>query len=203
MPGAIASNLVKWLLGPSMGMLAIFATFGRPRRATIGPYAGSLIYFGALGFGFIAVELALLQNLTLLLGHPIFTLSVLLFTLLAMGGVGSALSLRVPIWLACASVAAIGAVEAIALPKMVPALLWLPLWGRNAISERTASDGQWIASGASVLLGTERHHVGDRISYHRLCRANGGLPGGNADGQRVLCISGFGVEARLSELTKS
>ena len=134
MPGAIASNLVKWLLGPSMGMLAIFATFGRPRRATIGPYAGSLIYFAALGFGFIAVELALLQNLTLLLGHPIFTLSVLLFTLLAMGGLGSALSLRVPMWLACVCVAAIGSVEAIALPKLVPALLWLPLWGRIVVA---------------------------------------------------------------------
>src|SRR5205807_1625974 len=134
MPGAIASNLVKWLLGPSMGMLAIFATFGRPRRATIGPYAGSLIYFGSLGFGFIAVELALLQNLTLLLGHPIFTLSVLLFTLLAMGGLGSALSLRVPMWLACVGVAAIGAIEAIALPKLVPALLWLPLWGRIVVA---------------------------------------------------------------------
>ena len=117
-----------------MGMLAIFATFGRPRRATIGPYAGSLIYFAALGFGFIAVELALLQNLTLLLGHPIFTLSVLLFTLLAMGGLGSALSLRVPMWLACVGVAAIGTVEAIALPKLVPALLWLPLWGRIVVA---------------------------------------------------------------------
>src|SRR5205814_2184901 len=29
------------------------------------------------------VELALLQNLTLLMGHPIFTLAILLFTLLA------------------------------------------------------------------------------------------------------------------------
>ena len=35
------------------------------------------------------MELALLQHLTLLLGHPIFTLSILLFTLLAAGGLGS------------------------------------------------------------------------------------------------------------------
>ena len=130
MPGAIAGSLMKWLLGPSMGMLAIFAAFGRPRRATVGPYAGSLIYFAALGFGFIAIELALLQNLILLVGHPIFTLSVLLFTLLAMGGIGSALSRRVPMWLACLSVAVIGGLEAIALPWLVPSLLWLPLWGR-------------------------------------------------------------------------
>jgi len=132
MPPSIADSMLRWLLGPSMGMLALFAVFGKPRKTTIGPYAGSLIYFAALGFGFIAVELALLQNLTLLVGHPIFTLSVLLFTLLAMGGIGSALSSRVSIPVACASVAVIGAIEALALPRLVPSLLWLPLWARIA-----------------------------------------------------------------------
>src|SRR6185436_6667505 len=58
-------------------------------KRSVGAYAGSLLYFAALGFGFIAVELALLQNLTLLVGHPIYSLSVLLFTLLAFGGLGS------------------------------------------------------------------------------------------------------------------
>jgi len=134
MPGTIAGPLFKWLLVPSVALLALFAIFGRARGAVIGPYAGSLIYFAALGFGFIAVELALLQNLTLLLGHPIFTLSVLLFTLLAMGGVGSALSRRVSMRVACLSVAAIGAVEALALPRLVPLLLPLPLWARIAIA---------------------------------------------------------------------
>jgi hypothetical protein len=134
MPKAIAERLLTWLLGPSMAMLAVFAVCGRPKRSTMGPYAGSVIYFAALGFGFIAVELALLQNLTLLLGHPIYTLSVLLFTLLAMGGIGSALSKRFPMWAACAAVAVIGAIEAIALPRLVPALLPLPLLGRIAVA---------------------------------------------------------------------
>jgi len=150
MPGAIAERLVKWLLGPSMGMLALFAIFGKPKRllkknadgtsphpagkGSSLQYVGSLLYFAALGFGFIAVELALLQNLTLLVGHPIYTLSVLLFTLLAFGGIGSALSVRFPMWLACVTVAVIGAIEALALPRLVPALLWLPLWGRIAVA---------------------------------------------------------------------
>src|SRR3989454_11607670 len=145
MPGNIAGRLLKWLLGPSVGMLAIFATFGRPRRARMAggnadgtsahpAYAGSLIYFAALGFGFIAVELALLQNLTLLVGHPIYTLSVLLFTLLAFGGIGSAISPRVSMWKACAAVALVGAIEALALPKLVPMLLPLPLWGRIGVA---------------------------------------------------------------------
>ena len=132
MPVAIAASLLRWLLAPSVGMLALFAFFGRPQRTTVGPYAGSVIYFAALGFGFIAIELALLQNLILLVGHPIFSLSVLLFTLLATGGIGSAISKRVPMWIACIAVAAIGSLQAILLPKLVPSLLWLPLWGRIA-----------------------------------------------------------------------
>ena len=140
MPSTIAERLLKWLLAPSVGLLLLFAVLGWPRGKGKGEagqkpayrYAGSLLYFAALGFGFIAVELALLQHLTLLVGHPIYTLSVLLFTLLAFGGLGSALSVRVPMWAACVAVAVIGAIEALALPKLVPALLWLPLWGASS-----------------------------------------------------------------------
>jgi hypothetical protein len=134
MPASIAGPLLKWLLIPSAALLAVFAIFGRPRRAALGPYMGSLFYFAALGFGFIAIELALLQNLTLLVGHPIFTLSVLLFTLLAMGGIGSALSPRVSMPVACLVVASIGVIDSIVLPRLVPMLLPLPLWGRIAIA---------------------------------------------------------------------
>ena len=67
----------------------------RWRDEDLMPYAASVVYFACLGVGFIAVELTLLQNLTLLLGHPIFTLSLLLFTILAAGGLGSAVSGRI------------------------------------------------------------------------------------------------------------
>ena len=130
MPAAIASSMFNWLLVPSVGLLVLFTVFGKPTKSSIGSYASSLLYFAALGFGFIAIELALLQNLILLVGHPIFTLSVLLFTLLAFGGVGSAMSRLVPMWIACVGVAVLGAIEAIALPLLVPKLLWLPLWAR-------------------------------------------------------------------------
>ncbi|MFY9621442.1 MAG: hypothetical protein WAM70_04095 [Pyrinomonadaceae bacterium] len=153
MHGAIAERILKWLLAPSVLLLVVFAVFGRPRRkktesrrqteegrrqealpSANSPYVASLVYFAMLGFGFIAVELALLQHLTLLVGHPIYTLSVLLFTLLAFGGIGAALSPRWSMWKACAAVAIIGSIEAMVLPKLVPALLWLPLWGRVAVA---------------------------------------------------------------------
>lgn len=53
------------------------------------PGGRTILYFGALGVGFIIVEVALVQRLILLLGHPIYTLVVILFTLLLASGIGS------------------------------------------------------------------------------------------------------------------
>lgn len=134
MPRDIAERLVTWLLVPSLALLAVFSAFGKPKGERVGPFAASIVYFAALGFGFITVELALLQHLTLLLGHPIFTLSVLLFTLLAAGGVGSAVSRSVSPRAAALIVAVLGAIEALALPQLVPLLLPLPIAARVAIA---------------------------------------------------------------------
>ncbi len=51
-----------------------------------------LLYFLALGAGFIFIEIGLMQRLILFLGHPTFALSVVLFALLIFSGVGSFLS---------------------------------------------------------------------------------------------------------------
>ena len=134
MPKTIARRLFEWLLLPNVALLALFAAFGKPSRKPVGPYAASVAYFACLGFGFISVELALLQHLTLLLGHPIFTLAILLFTLLAAGGLGSAISTFVPPRGACLVIAALGTLEAIALPRIVPWLLPLPIAARILIA---------------------------------------------------------------------
>jgi len=134
MPAAIARRLFQWLLAPNLVLLALFAAFGKPKKKPVAPYAASVAYFSCLGFGFISVELALLQNLTLLLGHPIFTLAILLFTLLAAGGLGSAVSAFVPPRGACLVVAALGAIEAVALPRVVPFLLPFPVAARIVIA---------------------------------------------------------------------
>jgi hypothetical protein len=134
MASRIARLLFQVLVLPVLGLLALFTAFGKPDGRPVGEYAASIIYFASLGFGFIAVELSLLQNLTLLLGHPIFTLSILLFTLLASGGIGSALSRRVPVAAACLFVAALGTLDAVTLPTIVPMLLPLGLPARVAIA---------------------------------------------------------------------
>jgi predicted membrane-bound spermidine synthase len=51
-------------------------------------------YFGAIGFGFMYVEISQMQRLIVFLGHPIYGLSVVLFALLLAGGLGSALTQR-------------------------------------------------------------------------------------------------------------
>ena len=128
------TNAFAWILAPVALLCLLFVAFGKPKGAPGGPYAQSLVYFASLGLGFIAVELALLQHLTLLLGHPIFTLSILLFTLLAAGGVGSMSSGRFSIGRVCTGVALLAAVYAFALPRLVPALLWMPLGARIAVA---------------------------------------------------------------------
>jgi hypothetical protein len=52
--------------------------------------------FVFIGVGFILVEIAQIQRLSLLLGHPSYSLSVVLATLLLMAGAGSLVSERFP-----------------------------------------------------------------------------------------------------------
>jgi hypothetical protein len=124
----------RQILGPILALCLVFLLFGKPRREPLGPYAASVLYFASLGIGFIAVELSLLQHLTLLLGHPIFTLSILLFTLLASGGLGSAFGGHRRLRDVCLAVAALAALYALALPRAVPVLLMLPLAARIAVA---------------------------------------------------------------------
>ncbi|HVQ30624.1 MAG TPA: hypothetical protein VMV21_13635, partial [Vicinamibacteria bacterium] len=53
------------------------------------------IYFAALGVGYLAIEMALLQKFGLLLGHPNHALSVVLASLLLATGLGSLWARRI------------------------------------------------------------------------------------------------------------
>jgi hypothetical protein len=128
------SRALGAILGSALLLLAVFVSLGKPRGGAPGPYAASIVYFAALGAGFMAIELTLLQYLTLLLGHPAFTLSILLFTILAAGGIGSRLSGYVPTRVVCLIVAGLGAAAAFILPRLVPALLPLDISARVAIA---------------------------------------------------------------------
>ena len=74
----------------------------RPRAAAASRSAAAvrgwrawLAYFGALGAGFMLIEVTVLQRFVLLLGHPVYSLTVTLFSLLLGTGLGAALSRRI------------------------------------------------------------------------------------------------------------
>ena len=55
-----------------------------------------LVYFGALGLGFLLVEIPLIQQFILFLGHPTLALAAVLGGLLFWSGLGSLVSPRLP-----------------------------------------------------------------------------------------------------------
>jgi len=63
------------------------------RGAAKSAHAGRfLVYFTGIGVGFIFLEIALMQKLTLLLGQPLYSIVVTLFSILIFTGIGSFLS---------------------------------------------------------------------------------------------------------------
>jgi hypothetical protein len=86
------------LLGISAALVLLFvigplALAGRRTEHPHGWFAW-LIYFGALGAGFMLIEVSVLQRFVLLLGHPVYSLTVTLFSLLLGTGLGAAWSRR-------------------------------------------------------------------------------------------------------------
>jgi hypothetical protein len=102
-------------------------------------WLGWLVYFGLLGAGFMLIEVALLQRFVLLLGHPVYSLTVTLFSLLVGGGLGSFLSRRFPdaglpnrLLVTLAGIVIVAVLGVLALPAVVRAGIAGPLAGRIA-----------------------------------------------------------------------
>src|SRR5207248_825105 len=84
---AISTALVALFV---VGPLA-FADRSQPRAHG---WPAWLVYFGALGAGFMLIEVSVLQRFVLLLGHPVYSLTVTLFSLLLGTGIGAGWSRR-------------------------------------------------------------------------------------------------------------
>jgi predicted membrane-bound spermidine synthase len=54
-----------------------------------------LLYFLAIGAGYILIEVALIQKFVLFLGHPTYALTVVIFSMLVSSGLGSYFSRRI------------------------------------------------------------------------------------------------------------
>jgi hypothetical protein len=81
--GITSAMVVAFILGP-------LALTGRRALATrTASKLSALIYFACLGTGFMIVEIAMIQKFILFLGHPVYSLAVVLFSLLLFSGLGS------------------------------------------------------------------------------------------------------------------
>ena len=89
--GQLALSLVAALV---LVVLPLSLAEGRPRGLGARGTLAGLVYFAAVGFGFIALEVALMQKLVLLLGHPVYSISVSLAGLLAAMALGAVVSER-------------------------------------------------------------------------------------------------------------
>lgn len=110
------------------------------RRGLQSPLARPmLVYFSALGIGYIFVQIVLIQRFTLFIGYPTSAITTTIFSMLLFSAVGSLLSRRVidsPARLRMALIAVVAAVGVyiVALPPLFQALLHLPDAARMALS---------------------------------------------------------------------
>jgi len=99
----------------------------RPRPGTV----PRLIYFVAIGLGYILVEITFVQRFVLFLGHPTYAITVVIFLLLLASGAGSLISRRwqVQPWslqLPLAAIVGALSVYTFALPGLLASGVGLP-----------------------------------------------------------------------------
>ena len=98
-----------------------------------------LLYFVAVGLGYILVEIAFIQRFVLFLGHPTYALTVVIFLLMLSSGAGSLFSRRwLPrtelAWLPITLVIAALLVDVFLLPNWLEAWVGLGLYARIVVS---------------------------------------------------------------------
>jgi hypothetical protein len=92
--GALAVTVIG--LAASCVMLPLLLAHRRPTTREAGRQARPFYtYFAGIGLGFLLIEIAQLQRLSIFLGHPTYGLSVVLFSVLVFSGFGSMLTERV------------------------------------------------------------------------------------------------------------
>jgi hypothetical protein len=78
------------------GLLMIVPVLIRARASTARGRGRLVGYFAAIGFAYLTAEIAAIQQLGLLLGHPVYAVAAVLAAFLICSGVGSAWSDRLP-----------------------------------------------------------------------------------------------------------
>ncbi len=98
-----------------------------------------LLYFVAVGLGYILVEIAFIQRFVLFLGHPVYALTVVVFLLLLSSGAGSMVSRwwlaeTSQVWLPLVLITAVLLVYVGVLPGLLGSLVGLPFVAKLLVS---------------------------------------------------------------------
>ena len=116
-----------------------------------------LAYFGLLGLAFIVVEMALMQKLTFFLGHPTYSLLVVLFSLLVGTAVGARVSAKASPILWGFALAALFTVYAFGLGPLLGWLVGLPIALRILLAVVLVGSGGLMMG---VMLPAGVRHTG-------------------------------------------
>jgi spermidine synthase len=104
------------------------------------PAFGGIVYFLAIGLGFMLIEMGMMQQLSIFLGHPIYSLIIVLAGLILSTGIGSVVSDRLPLssaWQSRVPPLAVAAVIVLYKLAVVPAIHTFVagvLWQRGAVA---------------------------------------------------------------------
>ena len=98
-----------------------------------------VLYFIAIGLGYIMVEIAFIQRFVLFLGYPTYALTVVVFLMLLSSGAGSVVSRRwftepTRVYLALAFIIAALSIYVFVLPQLLEALIGLPFVAKLLVS---------------------------------------------------------------------
>jgi hypothetical protein len=110
-----------------------FGAGGRQQRPV------RLIYFVALGLGYVLVEITFIQRFVLFLGHPTYALTVVVFLLLLSSGAGSMVSRRLlagtdRLWLPLVLIIAVLLFYVAVLPRVLNRLVGWPFPAKLLVS---------------------------------------------------------------------
>jgi spermidine synthase len=102
-------------------------------------HASCLMYFVAVGLGYILVEIAFIQRFVLFLGHPVYALTVVVFLLLLSSGMGSLASRkwlgeRSGAWLPLVLIVGAILLYVFVLPGLLRSLVGWPFTAKLALS---------------------------------------------------------------------
>ena len=168
----VATLLQSALLAGLAIIVPVALRAGAPSGTRLRPIIG---YFALIGFAYLAAEVAAIQQLSLLLGHPVYAVAAVLAAFLVCSGVGSAWSDRIPparCWTTILGLAGLLAVYAAILLALVHALQPAPM-GVRVVAGVLAIGPAAVLMGIPFPVGVRRLADGDAKRTAWAWAANG------------------------------